>query len=259
VKVHPPVRDRLAGLLLALSIQALLTALLLSAHNPAAPVVDSRELIFALPPLPKMLTPKPNAPALPRPRAPSIPTLMPPAVPPPAALPSGPITVLPMPDDLRRFGQALNNCALEHYADLSAEAKSHCPDPGEGVVVRQTPDLMGHPSQTKDEAYWEEEWARENTPLRAPCMGMTEIKSGNGRTAVPVPMVDTFCILMMLATGHGRELVDPHLWPHYEKENLPKEELYKVEKAYDAWNKKYGKAPGGKDPLSAKGVGVHAQ
>ena len=25
------------------------------------------------------------------------------------------------------------------------------------------------------------------------------------------------------------------------------------------WNKKYGKAPGGKDPLSAKGVGVHAQ
>jgi hypothetical protein len=122
---------------------------------------------------------------------------------------------------LQNFGQALNGCAPEQYAGLTAEQQVHCPRPGAGVAIQELPNLMGGPSHVKDEAHWRDEWAREQSPALLPCGGF----------------INVMCLLGKIADGSLGDYGDPSRWPHYAVKQLASEDFYKVEQAYDTWDK----------------------
>jgi hypothetical protein len=70
---------------------------------------------------------------------------------------TAPITIA-TPEALRGFGEALNGCAPERYADLALAQKARCGKPGEGLAVKNAPNLMGEKSQVKNGLYWQEEF-----------------------------------------------------------------------------------------------------
>jgi hypothetical protein len=85
---------------------------------------------------------------------------------------------------------------------------------------------MGSPSHVKDEAHWQDEWAREQSPPLLPCGGF----------------INVLCFLGKIADGSWRDFGDPSTWPHYAVKQLAPEDFYKIEKQYDAWNKDHSTA-----------------
>ena len=61
----------------------------------------------------------------------------------PIQAPSASSKVIPIvpPGAIQGFGQALNNCAPENYANLPEDQKALCTRPGAGVAVQQAPNL----------------------------------------------------------------------------------------------------------------------
>ena len=239
----PARSTRLAGAAGALLMQCgFLLLFLMSMQKITPPVAASHELVFTLPRLtrPQPPPPQPLAPtrapvrtALPRLRSCKHPHL-----------PSRRRRRRAMPD-LRNFGQALNGCAPEHYQSLTPEQKARCIRPGAGVAIQEFPNLMGTPSHVKDEAHWQEEWAREKSPALLPCGGFTNL----------------LCLLTKIADGTLSDYGDPSKWPHYAVKQLAPEDFYKVEEAYDQWHKEHPEAgaqtaslPAGSAPEDAHGA-----
>jgi hypothetical protein len=206
----------LAGAAGALLLQGGFVFLFLYSMPNFRPPRDlGRELILILRPMPRPVL-RPAAPAARiAPVAPVIQNT------PGTVVPFAPAAPPPAVPGISNFGQALNGCALEKYNSLTPEQRARCPRPGAGVAIQELPNLMGTPSHVKDEAHWEEEWAHEKAPEHNPCMAQV------------------LCYLAMIATGHGGELIDPRKWPHYEIDQLPPEDFYKVEQAYNAWHKEH--------------------
>jgi hypothetical protein len=148
--------SRLAGAAGALLLQGGLLLLFLSsmpAFRP--PLAPGRELILRLPrlihstpaPAPSQTAPRTQMQTMPLAPSP-LPQTGPPIVPvPPDVLPG-----------LKNFGQTLNGCAPESYANLPPDQKARCPRPGAGVAIQELPNLMGSPNPAKDEALWQEQW-----------------------------------------------------------------------------------------------------
>jgi hypothetical protein len=224
----------LAGAAGALLLQGgFLLLFLASMPQIAPPLAPGRELVFILPHIP---TPLRAAPPRARTRGPSRPVAAPaapslqipsPAIVPPSAIPG-----------LRDFGQALNGCSPEQYRNLPPDQQAHCRRPGEGVTIAELPNLMGSPSHVKDEAHWEAELARKQSPIWLPCFGPI-----NG-----VPSINFICIAGMAAKG---QLTDPRSWPIYQTKQLAREDFYKIEQTYDAWNKEHLGAPQTASPSDA--------
>jgi hypothetical protein len=210
-------RDRLPSAVLALALQAAFIAAFLHALPPMAPPKQlARELVFILP----RLAPKPlPGPPQMAPRATSLPVFVPPPLfslpAPSASSPNAPSTAV------QNFGRAVFGCAPETYSSLTPQQRAQCLRPGEGVAIQEVPNLMGSPSHVKDEAHWQEEWAREQSPALLPCGGF----------------IDIMCLLTKIATGTLSDYGDPRQWPHYAVQQLAPEDFYKVEQAYDAWHK----------------------
>jgi hypothetical protein len=223
------IQNRITAGILTLGVQAALLALLIFSHG--AQVARDRlepETIFLLPPLPRILSPPaPHATARPRARQP-IPDI---AVPQSAAPPS--FNAAPAPpsaDDLRNLGQGIFGCSIENWSSLRREQQAHCTRPGEGFAIQSAPDLLGTPSHVKDEAHWQAEWAREQSPALLPCGGF----------------VDVLCLIGKIANGSLSDYGDPKTWPSYAVKPLSKEELYKLEQTYQQWHKDHPeKAEGG--------------
>ena len=76
----------------------------------------------------------------------------------------------PAAPDLSGLGQSLFGCAPETWSSLTPEQRAKCPRPGEGMTVRSAPDLLHPPRQTKDEDYWQEQWAEDHWSP-GPCPG----------------------------------------------------------------------------------------
>lgn len=158
-----------------------------------------------------------------------------PHIAPPAAMPSVPQAIpLVPPSALQGFGQALNDCAPENYAGLPDDKKALCARPGQGVVVREAPDLMGTPSTVKDAARWANALAHEQSPPWLPCSVAVRGPFGSG------PGFDLACLVEAFAAG---TLTDPMSWPTYRVKQLQPEDFYKIEQAYDDWHAAHGKAP----------------
>jgi hypothetical protein len=227
----------LAGAAGALLLQGgLLLLFLASMPTIVAPLAPGRDLVFTLPrvrPLPAL----PQAPARASARplvsrpAPSAQAPTPRIVPPQAAIPG-----------LKDFGQALNGCAPEQYRNLPPDQQTRCRRPGEGARIAEAPDIMGTQSHVKDEAHWEAELARKQSPVWLPCFGPI-----NG-----IPSINFVCVAAMMAEG---ELTDPRSWPLYQTKQLARGDFYKIEQAYDAWHKDHPGAPSDA-PASAPGTGV---
>jgi hypothetical protein len=226
----PPARfgwlnGRLPALLLTLCLQIGLLLLLLHSlghdaiHTP--PLV--RETYLRLPRLiePRRAPRTIDARGNPRPAPP---VFVPPVWQAPSTGIAPPITGTT--PDIRGLGQALNNCAPENFANLTKEQRAHCPLPGESLVVRQAPPLMGMKSQVKDEAHWREELARQHSPALLPCMGG----------------LDVICLLQKIATNKMSDFTDPRTWPRYQVEQIPPEDFYRIEKAYDEWHEAHPSA-----------------
>lgn len=182
----------------------------------------ARELILILPRL--RANPRPPLPRFSPSRAPSAIAPIRPHLPGPSLGNTAPTPASPSLDAIRGFGRALNDCAPENYNNLSVGEKAHCVPPGAGVAIQEAPNLMGSPSQVKDEAHWREELAREQSPVLLPC-GLNVI-----------------CLLGKLADGSLSDFGDPRTWPHYEVKQIPPEDFYKIQKAYDAWHAEHGAA-----------------
>lgn len=143
-------------------------------------------------------------------------------------MPSNALTrpFLPATPGITSFGQALNGCAPEKYASLPPDQQANCPRPGAGVAIQEFPNLMGSPSDVKDDAHWAAELARKKSPAWLPCT--VAVGGGAG--------FNFLCLAAKIADG---SITDPHTWPIYETEQLTPIELYKIEQAYDAWNKEH--------------------
>lgn len=218
----PTLLDRLNGrlpaILLTLCLQIALLLLLLHSLgrnvSPGAPLV--RETYLRLPRLiepsraPRTIDARGNA-------RPAAPVFVPPAWQSPSAGIAPPIAGTP---DIEGLGQALNHCAPEIFASLTREQRARCPNPGEGLAIRQAPPLMGMRSQVKDEAHWREELARKQSQVLLPCMGG----------------LDVLCLLRKIATNSMSDFTDPRTWPRYQVEQIPPEDFYRIEKAYDEWH-----------------------
>ena len=159
--------------------------------------------------------------AAPAPSRPSILTAIRPLVAPPSQTRT-PLFAIPAvpPASLQGFGQALNNCAPENYANLPEDQKALCTRPGAGVAVQQAPNLMGSPSQVKDEAHWQAEFAREQSATLLPCGGF----------------INVACLLGKIFDGSLADYGDPRTWPTYETKRLQPEDFYKIQQAYDDWH-----------------------
>jgi hypothetical protein len=214
-------RDRIPAGLLVLWLHALALALLLySFQRQARPQGGARETVLLLPRLARPSAAPAVIDARGRPRRAQPVLAPPPVVAPGPALPRNAPSTAPAPD-IQGLGRSLFGCAPETYADLPAEQRARCPKPGGGLAARQAPDLMGGRSHVKDEAHWQEEWARERSPTVLPCMGG----------------VDVLCLLRKIADGSLAEMADPRTWPRYEVKQIPPEDFKKLEDAYAAWHK----------------------
>ncbi|HEX4106322.1 MAG TPA: hypothetical protein VHX92_08840 [Rhizomicrobium sp.] len=215
------VGQRTFALLIALALQISFLLLLAQAVLKPSLVVRqlARELTLTLHPLPM-----PRLPAPTRAVAPQI-TVIRPDVTAPAQAPSSSsvIPIVPL-GALQGFGQALNNCAPENYANLPEDKKALCSRPGAGVAVQQAPNLMGVPSHVKDEAHWQAELGHEQSATLLPCGGFLNIA----------------CLLGKIADGTLSDYGDPRTWPTYETKQLQPEDFYKIQQAYDDWHKAHG-------------------
>jgi len=111
----------------------------------------SRELTLILPRLPVVVpAPAPAQNAAPPQNRVILPEVTAP-VPPEASTTPAFQSITP-PSSIQGFGQALNNCAPENYANLTEDQKALCTRPGAGVTVQSAPNLMGAPSEVKDPA-----------------------------------------------------------------------------------------------------------
>lgn len=104
-----------------------------------------------------------------------------------------------------------------------------CPPPGAGMARRDAPDLMGAPTRLRNAPLWAAAWARRQSPVFLPCGGFANIA----------------CVVGKILDGSLSDYGDPATWPTYAVRQLPREEFYKVQAAYDAWNAAHGKAPPG--------------
>ena len=207
-------RDRTSGAALALSVQTLFVLLIVfSSSRLAPPRSPARETILLLHPLPQTAPQNIDARGAALHRAPSMAIPVLPTIAPP---------VLAPPSGIAGFGRALFGCAPEHYADLPPDEKAHCPKPGEGLAIQEKPNLMGTPSHVKDEAHWAAQLARKKSPVEI-CPGLSIL-----------------CLAGMIASG---DITDPQSWPIYETKQYPPEDFYKIEKAYQAWDKDHPVPP----------------
>jgi hypothetical protein len=224
------VGQRTFALLIALALQISFLLLLAQALKPPLVVRQlARELTLTLRPLPvpRLPVPRSSGPRLPAPTravAPQI-TVIHPEVTAPAPAPSA-SSVIPIvpPEALQGFGQALNDCAPENYANLPEDKKALCTRPSAGVAVQQAPNLMGVPSHVKDEAHWQAELGHEQSATLLPCGGFLNIA----------------CLLGKIADGTLSDYGDPRTWPTYETKQLQPEDFYKIQQAYDDWHKAHG-------------------
>ncbi len=151
------------------------------------------------------------------------------------------------PSALQGFGQALNDCAPENYANLGEDEKAKCARPGEGVAIQQAPDLMGTPSQVKNPARWANALAHEQSAPWLPCTTALHNFAGvNGETmrtglAMDAWLIDPLCLARKFADG---TLADPMTWPTYETKRLQPEDFTTIEQAYNEWHAAHAKAPG---------------
>jgi hypothetical protein len=236
VRSSPAFRHRLAGAAGALLLQGGFILLLVASLPVLRPPINlARELTLILPRPTSVPTQMRTGPAILQ----AAPIIVTPAVRQTAeqAAPGlAPAAPAPIPG-LQNFGQALNGCAPEKYASLPPDQQARCPRPSAGVAIQELPSLMGSPSHVKDEAHWREEWAREQSPALLPCGGF----------------VNVLCLLGKIADGSLGDYGDPSLWPHYAVKQLPVEDFYKVEQAYNAWHKAHPDAP--PPPSMPKGAG----
>ena len=218
-------QSRITAGFLALVMQAGLLALLIFSH--AAQVARDRfepEAIFLLPPLPRIIAPPaPPAAGRPLPRRP-VPDIVAPQS--PAAPLYNAVPAPPSAEILRNLGRGLFGCSIENWSALSREQQAHCTRPGEGFAIQSAPNLLGTPSHVKDEAHWQAEWAREQSPALLPCGGF----------------VDVLCLIGKIANGSLSDYGDPKTWPSYAVKPLSKEELYKLEQTYQQWHKDHPQA-----------------
>ena len=133
------------------------------------------------------------------------------------------------PPDVRALGRALFNCTPEAYAGMTREQRAHCERPGEGMAMLEPPNLMGSRSHVKDEAFWQAEFAREQSPVWIPCT-----MAING-----APAIDWLCVAALASKG---TLADPHSWPVYQVRQIPPEDFKKIEAAYDSWHRAHREA-----------------
>ena len=232
----PALGQRTLALLIALALQISFLLLLVQAVLKPSLMVRqlARELTLTLRPLP---APRQQAPFRPVRPAPQI-TAIRPEVAPPAQAPS-PSSVIPIvpPGALQGFGQALNNCAPQNYANLPEDQKTLCTRPGAGVAVQQAPNLMGVPSQVKDPARWADALAHEHSAPWLPCTYIIVPEFGPGG---PAPAFSLPCLVKAFSDG---TITDPASWPTYETKQLQQEDFYKIQQAYDEWHAAHAKAP----------------
>ena len=184
-------RDRIAGAALAMLVQAGFLALLVVSRTQTQPPAQLvHELILFLPrltvpnlqPAPTVIDARGN----PRPIVPA------PAVPSIALPPAAPSMTAP-PPDISGLGQSIFGCAPETWSGLTPEQRVRCPRPGEGVTVRNAPDLLHPPpSQSKDSAHWAAELASRKS-IRVPCTSIENQAAGD-----QVLMVDPVCAVKEL-------------------------------------------------------------
>jgi hypothetical protein len=159
-------KQRALGATLALLVQTLfLSMVLLSPSRSARPLVNlAHETILLLHSLPRTAPAiiDARAPASPRPSN-ALPIIIP-------VQPSSTVPSLAPPSGLAGFGQALFNCAPEHYADLLPDERAHCPKQGEGMTRNEDKDLGTEPrSHAKYEDRWQEQWTEDHW-VPAPCL-----------------------------------------------------------------------------------------
>jgi len=221
-------RDHLVGGVLALLVQAGFLLLVLLSPSPSTrPGSQAREtLLFFLPPaVPAPSTIDARGPRrkriAPSDTLPVAPLALPPVATSPLAPPSG----------LAGFGQALFGCAPEHYADLTPDQRARCPKPGEGLVNKALPDLMGMPSHVRDNARWANAMAHKQTLPMLPG-GML------------FPLVALGAVLDGSISEPNSAFRDPEQWPN---ERDPRQfmphELDEQEHIYDAWRKDHPTPP----------------
>ncbi len=211
---------RLPAVLLTVLLHGVLLALLVySFQRFVAPRGPARETLLRLP---RLIEPKPRTiDARGNPRSNTGPPLFVPPERPARAPPNA-----ANPPDVRALGRALFNCTPEAYANMAREQRVRCERPGEGMAMLEPPNLMGTRSHVKDEAHWQAEWAREQSPVVLPCLGGLNV----------------LCLLKVIATGDFSEVTDPRKWPTYEVKQIPPEDFRKIEAAYDSWHRVHREA-----------------
>lgn len=218
-------RDHLAGGVLALLVQAgFLLLVLLSPSRSTRPANPERETLLFFPPL-----------AVPAPstidaRGPHRKRSVPSATRPAAPMPPVAASPLAPPSDLAGFGQALFGCAPENYADLPPDQRAHCPKPGEGLAIKEQPDLMGTPSHVKDNARWANAMAHKQTLPMLP-----------GGMLFPLAALGAV-LNGSIAEPHSA-FRDPEQWPsERDPGQFMPHNLDEQEHVYDAWNRKHAAA-----------------
>jgi len=230
----PALGQRTLALFVALALQISFLLLLAQAGLKPSLAVrqQARELTLTLPRLPRTRLQAPSGRVAPG-RQGILSAIRPEVTPPtPAPSTSSVIPLIP-PSAIQGFGQALNDCAPENYANLPEDQKAKCTRPGEGAAVQGVPDLMGAPSAVKDPARWANALAHEQSP---PWLACTMAIPGLGG---PAPAFDSICLAKAFADG---TLTDPMAWPTYETKQLQPEDFYKIEQAYDEWHAAHAKA-----------------
>jgi len=222
--------QRIASAAAALLLQAGFLLLLLQAVQ-LSPIRKelSREVTLTFLPLPAVWA-RPATQA-----SPGIPSLVRPQVAPLTPPASSVIPAVP-PGAIAGFGQALNDCAPENYENLSPDQKAHCVRPGQGVAVQEAPNLMGTPSEVKDQARWANALAHEKSPPWLPCTSVIAPEFGPGYRA---SAFDPACLVKEFADG---KLTDPMSWPTYETQQFKTEDFYKIEQTYKDWHAEHAKA-----------------
>jgi len=215
-------RDRLAGGMLALLVQAgFLLLVLLSPSHSTRPASHARETLLFFPPLAVPVPSTIDA------RGPRRKRIAPSDALPVPAIASPPVAASPLapPSGLAGFGQALFGCAPEHYADLTPHQRAHCPKPGEGLANKEQPDLMGMPSHVKENTRWANAMAHKQT-LRMMPGGLLW------------PLVALGAVLDGSISEPHSAFRDPEQWPN---ERDPRQfmpyNLNEQEHIYDAWRK----------------------
>jgi hypothetical protein len=135
-------------------------------------------------------------------------------------------------------GQSLFGCAMQNWSSLTPEQRAHCSRPGEGVAIREAPNLMGQPDQVQDEAHWSAEWRRKETPL---------LLTGANPDKFGLALWTTGGKPSLLGGSQGKTVL-------YDIQQPAPEALYKTEQAYDARHKAHAGAPG-----SPERIGVHPE